>query len=116
MRSRLANSAMYVAERDGDIVGFANFQRSRTVPEEAELTAIYLLPEAQGMGIGTLLLNAGVRELDGVKRLIADVERHNASGLRFYRARGFKTVGEHEATLNGYALPMARMCLSINNH
>ncbi len=60
---------MYVAEGErSGIVGFADFGEPRDNIDgyEAELYAIYLLPEFQGRGIGAGLFRRGVEDL--VKR------------------------------------------------
>jgi 3-deoxy-manno-octulosonate cytidylyltransferase (CMP-KDO synthetase) len=57
---------MFVAETpEGEIVGFADFGRAigEVSDFDAELFAIYLLPEFQGKGIGGELFKIGVRDL-----------------------------------------------------
>jgi L-amino acid N-acyltransferase YncA len=50
---------------EGGIIGFASFGRERenNGETEGELYAIYLLKEAKGKGVGTLLFYNGVQEL-----------------------------------------------------
>lgn len=106
---RMAGGIMLVAARDEAIVGFANFWRH--APDEAELTAIYVLPAAQGAGIGTRFVRAGLAELPGVTRLRLSVDRDNLRGRRFYTARGFVVVGERIERLAGHDLPLVEMML-----
>ena len=56
---------VWVAEKDGHVVGFAHAGAIREDVEacDAQLYAIYLLKEAQGLGVGTALLRAIVAEL-----------------------------------------------------
>ncbi|SFI50258.1 L-amino acid N-acyltransferase YncA [Paenibacillus sp. UNC496MF] len=112
MAMRLARSLMLVAEREGGIVGFANFSRVRE-GGEAELAAIYLLPGHQGEGIGTALLQAGLAGSAGAKFVCANVEADNRTGMNFYTAKGFKAVGEFEDELEGHASRMVRMRLEL---
>jgi GNAT superfamily N-acetyltransferase len=52
MIHRMDKSVVFVAEIAGEIKGFANFFRSKEHFEEAELAAMYILPELQSQGIG----------------------------------------------------------------
>lgn len=112
MHKRLEVSSLYVAEVKGEIVGFANFS---TVKQGgiAELGAIYLLSEYHGEGIGTALLQEGIKNLTGAQSLIADVEKENKSGVNFYHAKGFQTHSEFDDNLDGLITRMARMVLPI---
>ncbi|TNJ63479.1 GNAT family N-acetyltransferase [Paenibacillus hemerocallicola] len=113
LKRRLDNSLLLIAERDGTIVGFGNFFKSRGDPEEAELGAIYIMPEAQGAGIGTMLLKEGIERLQGTKRLFVNVEKTNRTGRAFYDAKRFRVVGETEELFYGYALHTVKMRLDL---
>jgi predicted N-acetyltransferase YhbS len=112
MHKRLEVSSLYVAEESGEVVGFANFS---TVKQGniAELGAIYLLPEYHGEGIGTALLQEGIKNLKGAQSLIADVEKENKSGVTFYEAKGFQAHSEFDDNLDGLVTKMLRMVLSL---
>lgn len=72
------------------LVGFANF--SKIVDGEAELYSIYLLPGTQGKGIGTSLLQEGIKLLPDLTSLLVCVEKENMFGMNFYEAKGFKKI------------------------
>ncbi|OIK11712.1 GNAT family N-acetyltransferase [Bacillus sp. MUM 13] len=112
MQKRLEHSFFWVAEVNGEIVGYANFS---AIKEEGktELAAIYLNPEYQGKGIGTALLNEGIKQLDGVKEIYIDVEKDNNIGTRFYKAKGFKIVSEFDDDFDGHILKTVRMVLKV---
>ncbi|WP_177201479.1 GNAT family N-acetyltransferase [Bacillus sp. OV322] len=112
MQKRLEHSLFWVAEVNGEIVGFANFS---AIKEEGktELAAIYLNPEYQGKGIGTALLNEGIKQLDGVKEIYIDVEKDNNIGTRFYKAKGFKIVSEFDDDFDGHILKTVRMVFNV---
>jgi GNAT superfamily N-acetyltransferase len=115
MRNRLDRSVVLVAESDGDIIGFANFFRSEQNAEEAELGAIYILPEVQSKGAGGKLLKAGIEELGRVNRLFVVVEKDNIIGCRFYNSQGFVSVNEFEEQLDGHILKLIKMVLEISH-
>jgi RimJ/RimL family protein N-acetyltransferase len=95
-----------VAAERADVVGFAQFmQRTATT---AELTRIYLLPERQGQGIGTRLLETGLAECRerGVKEITVFVERDNRNGRAFYRARKFEEIAEHTREVHGHPVTL----------
>jgi ribosomal protein S18 acetylase RimI-like enzyme len=75
--------AVWVAEVEGAVVGFASLEREH-------LTSLYVDPVAQGAGVGTALLaeaqRAGARTLD----VLAD----SGQARMFYAARGWTDAGE----------------------
>lgn len=112
MEHRIKNSLLLVAEVENNIVGFANYSPVNN-KGEVELGAIYIYPEYQGMGMGTGLLQAGVKALDGVKKIFIDVERENGIGKIFYEAKGFTVVEEFDDDFDGHILKTLRMVLKI---
>lgn len=105
---RMERSIMLVAEGEGRITGFANFTPVNEMGA-SELAAIYLLPEMQGTGIGTALLERGMGMLPGLTVLEVTVEKDNDIGLQFYTAKGFTIVGEFEEDFDGHMLQSVRM-------
>lgn len=79
-----------VAIQNGKIVGFADFGPIRDTNSEgdAELYAIYILPEFQGRGIGHALFKKGHDEIKSrsFKQLFASVFEKNKSACLFYEA------------------------------
>ncbi|MCP1158746.1 GNAT family N-acetyltransferase [Bacillus infantis] len=112
MLQRIERSHPFVAEAEGQIVGFANFSPVNK-GGKAELGAIYLFPEAQGKGIGTSLLNKGIEELAGVKEIYINVEKDNEIGRNFYLAKGFELIKEFEEEFEGHVLMTIRMVLRL---
>ncbi|MFI8575394.1 GNAT family N-acetyltransferase [Rossellomorea aquimaris] len=112
MLKRLEVSSLYVAEKNGKIVGFANFSPVKE-EGEVELGAIYLYKEYQGEGIGTALLQEGIKELKGARSVYISVEKENETGTSFYRAKGFTVVSEFDDDLEGHITKMYRMVLSL---
>ena len=112
MKRRLEHSLMLVAEADDTILGFANFTPVNK-KNHTELSAIYLLPEYQGEGIGSALLNAGIEKLENVKEIQLDVEKENTIGTTFYKAKGFKVVKEYNDNFDGHILKTVRMVLTL---
>ncbi|WP_307892486.1 GNAT family N-acetyltransferase [Bacillus swezeyi] len=112
MQQRLEHSLILVSEADGKIIGFANCSFVRE-GGEANLAAIYLYPEYQGKGIGTALLEEGIKHLEGVKKLFVEVEKDNRNGKHFYQAKGFEDVSEYEEDFEGHILKTVRMVLNV---
>lgn len=103
MGIRLNQTLILVAEIDNKVVGFANFTPVND-KGESELSAIYLYPDCHGKGIGTALLEEGIKELENVKEVYIDVEKENSIGLTFYEAKGFKKIKEYDDNFDGYIL------------
>ncbi|MDN4494731.1 GNAT family N-acetyltransferase [Ureibacillus aquaedulcis] len=112
MKQRLERSTLFVAEIHGRVVGFANFSLVRE-DGKVELGAIYLYPEQQGKGIGSALLQKGIKDLDGVKEIYINVEKDNKIGMAFYEARGFEVIKEFDDDFDGHILKTVRMVLKV---
>lgn len=111
MLRRYQNSIVLVAKYDEIVIGFANF--SKVSNGKSELAAIYLLPQYQGKGIGSSLLQEGISILDGVKEIFINVEKDNFVGRNFYKAKGFTIVNEFDENFNGYILKTVRMVFKV---
>ncbi|MFJ7744513.1 GNAT family N-acetyltransferase [Peribacillus sp. NPDC097295] len=112
MRKRIEQSFFYVSEVAGQVVGFAAFSPVKE-GGKAELAAIYFYPEYQGKGMGTALLQAGIKHSIGMKELFINVEKENEVGTAFYRAKGFEVVSEFDDDFDGHVLKTVRMVLYV---
>lgn len=112
MNLRLVSTFIFVSEVDGKVIGFANYS---PVKEEGnvELSAIYLYPEYQGKGIGTRLLQAGIKNIEGTKEIFVNVEKDNEIGINFYKAKGFEVISEFDDDFDGHILKTVRMVLKV---
>lgn len=107
LEKRLEKTNMLLAEADGEVVGFAAFTNTDE-DGDAELTAIYLLPEYQSVGIGTQLFEAGLERLTEAQQLFVYVECANVKARNFYEAKGFELLEEFEDLFQGYTLHTAK--------
>lgn len=98
---------VYVAEQDGNILGFASGgpERSGDPLYKGEIYALYLVKECQRQGIGQMLVEASVISLlaDGIESMLIWVLRDNPS-RRFYEAVGGKFLREQEIEIRGQRL------------
>jgi ribosomal protein S18 acetylase RimI-like enzyme len=91
-------SDVFVAAADGLIVGFVSTGDSRDADAEAELFAIYVLPDAWGSGAGSALMRAGLEAMrlrasgDAVLWVLDD----NPRARRFYEREGWTLDGERK--------------------
>lgn len=92
-----AETAVLVAERDDEVVGFAHAVWGT---EEGTVLRIYVDPDHRRAGVGTELLAATVDRLheEGVDRVKATVLAANEPGNDFYRERGFEPLPESRET------------------
>jgi ribosomal protein S18 acetylase RimI-like enzyme len=80
----------FVAEAEGAVVGFVWVGPSRDDDAEAELYAIYVLPDAWGSGAGPALMKTGVEAMReaGHAEAILWVLADNPRARRFYEREG----------------------------
>lgn len=88
----------WVADRSGEVVGFAHTCPSRdadAAPGTAEVGLIYLDVSVVGTGVGRLLFAHAVDDLRrrGAKRATLWVLESNERARRFYDAAGWQTDG-----------------------
>ena len=94
-RSLREGETVFVADEGGRVVGFAAVGPSRDDADEAELYAIYALPESWGSGAGPALLGAGLEEMRaaGYEEAVLWVLEDNPRARRFYAREGFEPDG-----------------------
>lgn len=97
-------AAVFVAEEEGRVIGFASFGPSRdgdAGPEVGEIPAIYVDPTVVGAGVGRALLDAAIEAMReaGYRRATLWVLEANAHARRFYKRAGWRwdgTVSRHD--------------------
>jgi L-amino acid N-acyltransferase YncA len=87
-----------VAEADGQILGYAyaNYFRPRLAYRFCLEDSIYLLPQAQGMGLGKLLLAELIARCEqlGARQMLAVIgDADNQGSIGIHRALGFTHTG-----------------------
>jgi GNAT superfamily N-acetyltransferase len=92
LRGRENGEVYLVAELDGVVVGYANWQ-------DQELLSLFVLPDFQGMGIGTLLFKAC--EANSHIRLV----KATLSAVGFYKRFGFLSVRPDAMEKRGVQIP-----------
>ena len=95
--------ALWIAERDGQAIGYAQAGRcglphADVKPEDGELKRLYLLQSAQNGGVGNALFQQALAwlERDGPRTLWISVWSENFGAQRFYERHGFGFVAEYE--------------------
>ncbi|RZJ47104.1 MAG: GNAT family N-acetyltransferase [Brevundimonas sp.] len=105
IRAKLAEpgAAWWVAERDGELLAFAN-TGPNTLPHpdgqsgHAELRRLYVSKAAQGLGLGTKLLAVSLEwmEANTDGPLWIGVWSGNLKAQKLYAAYGFEKAGEYQ--------------------
>jgi GNAT superfamily N-acetyltransferase len=99
-----------VLEVDRQIVGYATLgpSRMRSLPYKGEIYEIYLLPEYQGLGLGSRLFQAARRMLGDLNfnGLAVRALRANEGAVAFYRRLGGHTVVETGERIGDTVLPV----------
>jgi ribosomal protein S18 acetylase RimI-like enzyme len=104
---------MFAFSQEGRIVGIAV---NRKVDESTvELAGIIVQQDAIGKGIGTALLKSAIasaKEL-GFLSMRAKTEANNQNAISFYRKNGFTECGIGEEDVDGKAVKVANLALSL---
>ena len=93
---------MFVA-KDGDrVVGFVGYGHRDGEPAEAgEVFALYVLKEYYGKGVGRLLMNAALEQLNSsYPEICLWTLKENRRAIRFYRKCGFVPDGTEKENKN----------------
>jgi len=93
-----ATSPLTMVAVDGDVIlGFVTFGASRDVdsPNEGEILALYVDPEAWGRGVGRALITSARTYLREMSFVMANlwVLEGNQRSIRFYESDGWSSDG-----------------------
>ena len=95
-------AAWWVADRNGDLLAFANagpntLPHPEATPANMELRRLYVGKSAQGLGLGSKLLTASLdwMEANTDGPLWIGVWSGNLKALKLYAAYGFEKAGEY---------------------
>jgi ribosomal protein S18 acetylase RimI-like enzyme len=97
---RSGPEAHLVAEDDGEVLGYLRLQDKYTFPEGdgvLSINGIAVAKEAQGRGIGSILLNAATEEATrrGARKITLNVHGTNTVARRLYERHGYIVEGTH---------------------
>ena len=116
-RTPRPGSATFVAELEGEVVGFASVGAARDEDDlsTGELYAIYLHPTCWDRGIGRALLERAEESMrsSGFTLAILWVLEGNERGERFYRAAGWEPDGRKLDTFQGAEVAELRYCKAL---
>lgn len=96
-------SATFVADLEGEVIGFSTVGASYSEENIGELYAIYVHPSYWGHGAGRALIERSEESLraSGFAQGLLWVLEGNERADRFYRAAGWKRDGEKEDVFQG---------------
>ena len=98
------------AEGPEGLVGYASgdtMPRRGPAAADAEITTLYVIRRAQGLGLGRTLMTGLARTLAarGAESLVIWVLRDNLPARGFYEAMGGVAVGERMERVGGWSVP-----------
>ena len=107
---------LFLNAKDGDkIVGVCRLMKKEG---GQELGAIYVLPEYQHKGIGTMFWNEALKFFDKDKDIIVKLAVYNNNAMEFYKHLGFKNTGvfikDAHKFESGSSIPEEEMVYSHN--
>lgn len=92
----------------GALVGVATVKQS---DDGTTITVLrlYVLPDYQGQGIGSQLLNRALAVFPNAQRIELQVAEANPSGLSFWMKRGFRACGQDAVRIGDITLALISM-------
>ena len=99
------NHHFLLASEDGVFLGFASYELNYH-SGTAKIHKLYVVPEAQGKGVGQKLLTIieNVALKNSNDKIVLNVNRFNKA-VNFYRKAGFEKAGEEDINIgNGYLM------------
>ncbi len=111
------NQRRLVAKNGTDVIGIATMIRNN---DNNQLRTIYVLPEYQGKGVGSMLWNEIKKFCDHSKDTIVQVATYNKSAISFYEKLGFVDTGkrwsdEKWKMRSGATIPEMEMMIIAKN-
>jgi GNAT superfamily N-acetyltransferase len=95
---RFSSATIRIIMAEGHDVGLIG---TRETADRIRLLQLFLLPDAQGKGIGSYVLAQVLREADRVHRpVVLNVLKSNPRAKVFFERHGFTLVGETETHYN----------------
>lgn len=101
IKSKGPESAIYVARLYGKIVGMAAAGINKDNDNKRSLTALYVLPEAQGHGVGSQLMQTALDWLGTDQDIYVVVASYNEKAINFYGGFGFTPTGKEIEDFSG---------------
>ena len=90
-----------IAEAEGKTIGYAYASTYRPRPAYRFTCedSIYLAPEAQGKGLGSVLLGRLLEQSKafGFRQMLAVITAERANSIRLHEKHGFRLIGRYEA-------------------
>ena len=91
-------ATVLVVEVGGRVAGYATIgkNRARELSQQGEIYELYLLPECQGIGLGSRLFSAAREKLTnfGLKGMVVWALEDNVGALSFYEGIGGRDIAE----------------------
>lgn len=105
-----------LAEEEGEFLGFAAYELNYSEGEKSKLHKIYVLPSAQGKGLGKKLIQevSDQAKSNDQKSLLLNVNKFNKPAIDFYAYLGFKEGYREVIDIgNGYMMDDVVMELNL---
>ena len=104
---------LFVVDMNDEVVGWCDIVTRDSYPDTVGFIGLGLMPEYRGRGIGTLLMERGMKEAKdaGFREIRLDCRESNERAIHLYSRLGFKRVGFFRKGLNidGENIPIVCM-------
>lgn len=107
-----------LAIENGQYVGFISYESPYKDTPQTKIHKIYILPEAQGKGVGKRLMDAveQIAQAKGDSSLLLNVNKHNEAE-QFYARLGFELIGTEDIDIgSGFLMEDKIMAKRLSSH
>jgi len=97
----------WIAEIEQLFLGFMAYEPRVPTESEIKIHKLYILPTAQGKGVGKDLLDnlEDYGRSNGFEKLTLNVNKHNSAAINFYKMRGFEKIKDETIPIGqGYIM------------
>jgi diamine N-acetyltransferase len=105
-----------LASEEKSVLGFLSYELNYGKMAKTKIHKIYILPQAQGKGVGKSLIQSAIdaARKDKNSHLILNVNKYNLKAIRFYEKLGFYEAARENIPIgNGYLMEDVVMELKL---
>lgn len=95
-RDRNLERITFIAYDKGNAIGFITIDK-----DKCDIPRLYVAPEKQRQGLGSKLVEFGIKQLSSISRVYVSLLAANVAAVGFFEKYGFEFTGEQRVAKSG---------------